>query len=710
MSDDKVSILIVDDHIENLVALEALLSDLGQNVVRAQDGVEALRLLLHREFALIILDVDMPKINGFETAELIRQREKSRHTPIIFLTAINKTEQHVFKGYSVGAVDYLTKPFVPEILRSKVAAFVELHKKSEEVKRQTSLLRQMVRELAGSNDEIRKLNVELQAERDFVSTVLDTADSVIIVLDAQHRIIRASRAVERVLGYTQDEVKGRPLSSFFVSDGPWNDLPQAENYWLAKDGASRLIAWSKTALGGGAGRADHVILTGNDITERQRAEREREQFIRGEAARAEAEASERRSAYLAEAGSMLSSTLDYERTLINISRLAIPTFADWCFVYLALESEEISSALIAHMDPEKEYLSQQIELRPEDLSSTTLPVVRVFQSGTPELLSDISEEELRETVKDEQKFQALKELGLRSAVVVPIPGRHSVMGVIGFASPAPGRYTSTELNFAQELARRISLALENARLYREAQEANRTKDEFLATLSHELRTPLNAILGWTQILRAKKLDEITTSRAFEAIERNAKAQAELIEDLLDVSRIITGRLRLELEPVELWGSVDAALDSVRPAADAKGVRMECHVARDSSMIAGDRRRLQQIVWNLLSNAVKFTPAGGLVTVTLETLQSVAKLTVSDTGKGISPQFLPHVFDRFRQAETMVSRTVGGLGLGLSIARHLVELHGGVIEASSEGDGRGATFTVTFPLRESLPAAAIQNAS
>jgi len=705
MNEDKVSILLVDDHIENLVALEALLTDLGQNLVRAESGLDALRLLLHQEFALIILDVDMPIMNGFETAALIRERERSRHTPIIFLTAINKTEQHVFKAYSLGAVDYLTKPFVPEVLRAKVLAFVELHKKNEEIQRQTNLLQHMVSELAGSNDEIRKLNVELQGQRDFISTVLDTADSIVVVLDGQEKIVRASRAFERTLGYSQEEIQGQTLASFFVSDAPWQDLPEAENYWQAKDGSTRLIAWTRMALS-----PRHTILTGNDITERKRAEQQREQFIRAEAARAEAEASERRAAFLAEAGTMLAGTLDYERTLINISRLAIPTFADWCFVYLALDSREITSALIAHVDPEKEQMAQQVEIRPEDLSSETLPVVRVFQTGTPELFADISNEELRATVRDEAKFEALQQLGLRSAVVVPIPGRHSVLGVIGFASGRPSRYTSTELIFAQDLARRISLALENARLYREAQEANRAKDEFLATLSHELRTPLNAILGWTQILRSKRLDEVTSARAFEAIERNAKAQAELIEDMLDVSRIITGRLRLELQPVRLSDAIEAALDSVRPTAEAKGVRIECELTEDAGAIAGDNHRLQQIVWNLLSNAVKFTPASGFVRIRLEYSSTEAKLTVTDTGRGISPHFLPYVFDRFRQAETMSSRTAAGLGLGLSIARHLVELHGGLIEASSEGEGRGATFMVTFPLRETIPNAAVQNAS
>jgi PAS domain S-box-containing protein len=704
MNMEKVSILIVDDHIENLVALEALLSGLGQNLVRAESGFDALRLLLHQEFALIILDVDMPIMNGFETAALIREREKSRHTPIIFLTAINKAEQHVFKGYSLGGVDYLTKPFVPEMLIAKVIVFVELHKKGEEVKRQTKLLQQMVAELASSNDEIRKLNVELQAERDFVSTVLDTADSIVVVLDAAQKIVRASRAFERTLGYSQDEVIGRTPASFFVSTGPRQQMPEGENYWQAKDGTSKLIAWSKTALG-----SNHFILTGNDLTERKRAEQQREQVIRADVARIEAEASERRSTFLAEASTMLAVTLDYERTLVNISRLAIPTFADWCFVYLALDGQSISPAVIAHVDPEKEQLAQQVEIRPEDLSSETLPVARVFQTGTPELFTDISDAELRKAVRDEGKYDALKQLGLRSAVVVPILARHAVLGVIGFAAAKPSRYTFTELMFAQDLARRISLALENASLYREAQEANRAKDEFLATLSHELRTPLNAILGWTQILRSKRLDEVTAALAFEAIERNAKAQAELIEDMLDVSRIITGRLRLELRPVRLSEAAEAALDSVRPSAEAKGVRLESALSADG-VISGDQRRLQQIVWNLLSNAVKFTLAGGVVRIKLECVGSEARLTVSDNGRGISRQFLPYVFDRFRQAETMASRTAGGLGLGLSIARHLVELHGGTIEAGSEGEGRGATFTLTFPLRENLSVAAVENVS
>jgi signal transduction histidine kinase len=247
----------------------------------------------------------------------------------------------------------------------------------------------------------------------------------------------------------------------------------------------------------------------------------------------------------------------------------------------------------------------------------------------------------------------------------------------------------------QERAR--LLVLEQA-ARRHAEEANRIKDEFLATLSHELRTPLNAILGWVQVLRTGKLDEAASSRALETIERNARAQAQLIADLLDVSRIITGKLRLDFKPVELPRIIDAVLESVRPAADAKDLQLVVSLKPLGSPVLGDSDRLQQVIWNLLSNAIKFTPRGGGVEVRVREERPNAVLQVSDTGVGISPDFLPYVFDRFRQADGALTRTHGGLGLGLSIVRHLVELHGGTAEVESEGEGRGTTFTVRFPLR------------
>ena len=231
----------------------------------------------------------------------------------------------------------------------------------------------------------------------------------------------------------------------------------------------------------------------------------------------------------------------------------------------------------------------------------------------------------------------------------------------------------------------------------EAEAANRTKDEFLATVSHELRTPLNAILGWARLLRTAKFDQETTTRALDTIERNAKSQAQLIEDLLDVSRIISGKLRLSVVQVDLHTIIEAAIDTMRPAAEAKGVRLQPVLDPNPGLVSGDPDRLQQIFWNLISNAVKFTSRGGRIQVNLQRINSHVEITVSDTGKGISPEFLPYVFDRFRQADSRITRMQGGLGLGLAIVRHLVELHGGTAEALSAGEGQGSTFIVRLPL-------------
>jgi len=231
----------------------------------------------------------------------------------------------------------------------------------------------------------------------------------------------------------------------------------------------------------------------------------------------------------------------------------------------------------------------------------------------------------------------------------------------------------------------------------QAEETSRLKDDFLATISHELRTPLSVIVGWSSLLRQKMLPPAETEQALEIIARNAKTQASLIEDLLDVSRIVTGKLRLDVRPVMLASVVESAMASLRPAAEAKGVRVQQAIDPNAGPVAGDPGRLQQIVWNLLSNAIKFTPRGGRVQLCLQRINSQVEITVSDTGTGIARDFLPHVFDRFRQQETGTTKRHGGIGLGLAIVRHLVELHGGVVGADSDGEGYGATFTVRLPL-------------
>ena len=292
------------------------------------------------------------------------------------------------------------------------------------------------------------------------------------------------------------------------------------------------------------------------------------------------------------------------------------------------------------------------------------------------------------------------ELRPQSSLAAPMSIMGRIVGTVEVQSYERAAYTNEHVTAIRMAANLAAVSIENMQLLEQestaravAEESNRLKDEFLATLSHELRTPLTAILGWTHLLRSNSLDEQTTGRAIETIERNARSQAQLIDDLLDVSRIITGNLRLNVQRVELAKIIDVAIEAISPAAAAKSIQLDVETDREACTVAGDAGRLQQVVWNLLTNAVKFTPQGGRVGVSLSRVASQAQLVVSDTGQGIPQEFLPYVFDRFRQADSAASRRHGGLGLGLSIVRHLVEMHGGTVEVESVGDGHGSTFTV-----------------
>lgn len=299
-----------------------------------------------------------------------------------------------------------------------------------------------------------------------------------------------------------------------------------------------------------------------------------------------------------------------------------------------------------------------------------------------------------------------------SYLAVPVLSRtKEVIGGLFFAHPDPGVFSERSERLVTGVAAQAAIAIDNARLFQEreqllereraaraeAERMSALKDEFLATLSHELRTPLSAILGWAQVIGSRPMGEDELHRAVQVIERNARAQTRLIEDLLDMSRITSGQVRLDVQPVDPAAFVDAALETVRPAAEAKGVRLEKLLDRKAGPISGDPGRLQQIVWNLLSNAIKFTPRDGKVQVTLARVDSHVEIGVADTGMGIGPDFLPHVFDRFRQADGSSTRRHGGLGIGLAIARHLAELHGGMLRARSDGEGRGASFFIDLPL-------------
>ncbi len=492
---EKANILVVDDSADKLLALGAILSELDQNVVEAQSGREALRELLRRDFAVVLLDVNMPGMDGFETASLVRQRRSSENTPIIFITAYSD-DTHARQGYELGAVDYIITPVIPEVLKSKVGFFVDLYRKSAQIRRQAD-------SLARRADQLQRLTGASLA----INSAPSIEDILSIVTEAAREVAGADRA-EIVPAVTE--------------------------------------SWGTPSGGAPPGPAEPAV------------------------------------------------------------------FADVNATLMGRDGRDMGT-------------------------------LRIF--GRP--------------------------LG---------PDENAIL---------------------TQLAQMASIAIENV-LYSEAREANRLKDEFLTTLSHELRTPLTAILGWTRILRAPTLDPGRFAHGLDVIERNVNAQAKLIDDLLDISRISAAKLRLNTRPMALIPVVEGVVEGLRPSWEAKSLDVQVVVdpsAAGNSDVSGDADRLQQVVWNLLSNAVKFTPSGGSVEVRVERAAGHVRIRVSDTGKGISPDFLSHVFDRFRQADSSTTRTHGGLGIGLAIVRHIVEMHGGTVSAASPGPGQGATFVVSLPAIE-----------
>jgi PAS domain S-box-containing protein len=428
-----------------------------------------------------------------------------------------------------------------------------------------------------------------------------------------------------------------------------------------------------------------AALTTADLYDQQRAQRQA------------AESSQQHATFLADAAIVMSRSLDYEQTLASVARHAVPQIADWCAVDIVDEAGQLKRLAVAHVDPEKvEYARTLQERYPADPNSRG-GVHEVLRTGKPAMMANIPPELLAATGRDEEHRRILSELGLTSYMCVPLVSTSGAMGAITFVFAESGRhYTDRDLAFAQELAARAALAIDNAKSYRRAYDANRVKDEFLATLSHELRTPLNAILGYAQMLNIGVLRGERQSEAMAVLTRNAESLRQIIEDVLDVSRITSGKLRLNIARVDLSDIVKNAGATLQVAADAKGVALVLPTDSKVTPVLGDADRLQQIVWNLLSNAVKFTPSGGRVRIDLALVGSSIQMVVSDNGRGIEPAFLPYIFERFRQADSRFSREHGGLGLGLAIVRELVELHGGTVSAASDGPGTGATFTVSLP--------------
>ena len=497
--------------------------------------------------------------------------------------------------------------------------------------------------------------------------------------------------VEKMLGYTVDEWLSTPNFWLTIVHPEDRERASAEAHaifesraggvsrfrWTHKDGHTVPVEAQSSVILDERGEPAGMRGVTMDITER--------------------EAAEGRLSFIAEASRVLASSLDYEATLERLARLPVAALADYCLIDLSDADGTVRRVAASHVDPARRPLVARLREYPPD-SHGAFGVARVLRTGEPVVVPEVNDEVIASMTRDETHAGLLRELGLKSFVTVPLVARERTIGALTFASTRARRaYSDEDVSFAQEIASRAALAIENSRLYKRAQEVNRAKDEFLATLSHELRTPLTPILGWTHMIRSGRLGEEEVGRGVRVIEKNSQSLSRLINDLLDMSSILSGKMRIEREPVELASVVREAVETVRPQAEARRVALEASLGGESPTVSGDRTRLVQVFWNLLNNAVKFSPEGGRVRVALDSDGGrEARVHVEDEGAGITPDFLPHVFERFRQADMGTTREHGGLGIGLALVKSFVEAHGGAVRAASAGEGRGSRFTVTLP--------------
>jgi signal transduction histidine kinase len=528
---EQVNILVVDDLPEKHVVFRSILEELGQNIVSARSGQEALRYILEMEFAVILLDVNMPDIDGLETAGLIRQYKKTAQTPIVFITAYVDDVQ-AKRGYALGAVDYIPSPVVPEVLRSKIRVFVELFRMNRQLQTQAAA---------------------------------------------------------------------------------------------------------------------------------------REALARAEAARAAAEEASQRADYLAEASQLLSRSLNLDDTIGAILNLCVPMLGDRAILGI----------------PDSEGGVRRLEMHPAAPADDP----EVFM---PELRAAADE------VIRQRQFK-LTALGQRVAAICPLMAGDEIRGALVLLGSAK-QMDSARVALIREFAGRASIAMENARLYTAVQDADRRKNEFLAMLAHELRNPLAPIRNAVHIMRSDDVTQLTMNWARDVIGRQADHMARLVDDLLDVSRIVQGKVVVKPERLNLGALVDRALEGSSPRVAGRDQQLTVQLPEQEIELDGDGVRLAQVLGNLINNASKFSGPSTTIRLTAGYANDEVRISVKDEGCGIEPAFLPHIFDLFAQGDQSLDRSQGGLGIGLTLVKHLVELHGGRVCAFSEGAGQGAEVVVTLPAR------------
>ena len=532
--------------------------------------------------------------------------------------------------------------------------------------------------------------------RALVSSIAETSFDAIVTKDLNGIVTSWNPAAQQLFGYTAEEMIGQPIRRLIPEERQFEEddilarlrhgqrVEHFETVRIDKDGRRRNISVTISPLRNVSGTIIGASKIARDVSPLRAAEAERVRLLEENAAVTEA---------LNNVGTMVASDLDREKVVQAVTDAAteLTTAEFGAFFYNVSNDSGESFMLYTISGVPREAFEKFPMPRNTEVFAPTFKGTGVVRSA------DITKDP-RYGKNAPHHGMPRGHLPVRSYLAVPVKGRTGdVIGGLFFGHSDAGRFTEQHERLALGIASWASVALENARMFGMVREASRLKDEFLASLSHELRTPLNAVLGYARMLRAGILTEEKHTRAIETIERNATSLTQIVEDVLDISRIVSGKIRLNVQSVDFPQIVGNAVEAVTPAADAKGLRIETVLDPDASPVSGDPERLQQVLWNLLSNAVKFTTRGGKVQVRLERVNSHVELSVSDTGIGISPEFLPHVFERFRQADAGITRERGGLGLGLSIARQLAEMHGGTIAAASSGPGQGSTFTLTLPL-------------
>ena len=672
-------VLVADD---NADMRDYLARILGQryDVDVAGDGLAALNRIRTRVPDLLLADVMMPTLDGFGLLKEVRGSEPTRSLPVILLSARAGEEARI-EGLEAGADEYMVKPFSARELLAGVASQLELSR----LRRETE----------------QALKHAL-AEKAYLAAIVDSAGAAIISQNLDGVIQSCNASAEALFGYTADELVGRTVRMLIPPDRHAEEdaslarlrvgkpVEHFETVRLTKDGRHIDVALTISPVRDESGTIIGASRIARDITAAKQANAERLQLLQENA---------RITATLNDVGAIVASDLDRDKVVQAVTDAAtkLTTAEFGAFFYNVVNKDGEAYTLYTISGVPREAFAEFPMPRNTEVFDPTF-------KGTGAVRSADITKDPRYGHNPPHYGMPRGHLPVRSYLAVPVKGRTGgVIGGLFFGHPEVGRFTDHHQRLAEGIASWASVALENARMYASVQEASRIKDEFLASLSHELRTPLNAILGYARILRAGIVGPEKRDKAVETIERNATSLTQIVEDVLDISRIVSGKIRLNVQPVELPDIVRAAVDAITPAADARGVRMETVLDPAAAPISGDPERLQQIMWNLLSNAVKFTNRGGRVQVRLERVNSHVEVAVSDTGIGISSEFLPYVFERFRQADAGISRERGGLGLGLAIARQLTEMHGGTIAVFSGGVNQGTTFRVTIPMMIVHPA-------